>query len=92
MNIFAIIAGGVIAAVLLHEVFVYRRTHSRFEERTFTGVAPDVAQFEYGWEDEYLRDWEDYEVAELDAAYGSFVDDRTPDVIRCLANRARRTV
>jgi hypothetical protein len=88
MNV-ALVAGGVIAAVLIHEVFVYRRTHSRFEERTFTGVAPDVAQFHYGWESEYLRDWEDYEVAALDAAYGRFVDDETPQVLRDLANRAR---
>jgi hypothetical protein len=38
--------------------------------------SPDVAAFNYGWESEYLRDWEDDQVATL--------------VLQAMAARARK--
>jgi hypothetical protein len=52
--------------------------------------SPDVAAFNYGWESEYLRDWEDDQVATLDAQYGDFIDERTPLVLQAMAARARK--
>jgi hypothetical protein len=52
--------------------------------------SPDVAAFNYGWESEYLRDWEDDQVAALDAQYGEFIDERTPLVLQAMAARARK--
>jgi hypothetical protein len=90
MNAWFLLVPGTVAIVCIAGVIVEAIRQPIMED--VPHQSPDVAAFNYGWESEYLRDWEDYEVMMLDAAYGRFVDDRTPDVLRCLANRARRTV
>jgi uncharacterized membrane protein len=85
MNTWVLLAAGGIVTVCAAWIVVEAIRAPIMED--VPHVAPDVAQFNYGWESEYLRDWEDYEVAALDAAYGEFVDDRTPLVLKCLASR-----